>query len=165
MSTPQIIVVLILYSIALALAAYFTKPSWRRGAGAGAGGAIAALVLLGAAVLGNGQEWWRVPIPARPEILALFYLAGAVSFMPFLLITWRVARRFGGRGLAICLTIITIIGPPRDYLFAAVYPEWMVFSPGVAPILADAAAYFSMFGLGHLMMRLIAGPARGDSLQ
>lgn len=52
-----------------------------------------------------------------------------------------------------------VIGPPRDYLYAAVYPEWMVFAQGVAPILADAATYIAIVALGHAVMWLVAGPA------
>jgi hypothetical protein len=76
-----------------------------------------------------------------------------------------VARRFGWRGLALCLVIVAIIGPPRDYLYAAKYPEWMVFGPGIAPIFADAATYICIVALGHAVMRLVAGPARDDSLR
>ena len=162
MTTQQILITLLAYSIALAAAVYFTKPSWRRIAGAVAGGAAAGLVALGAAALGNAQGWWRVPLPSTFGALALLFLCCAVSWMPFLLITWRVAMRFGARGLAICLMVATIIGPPRDYLIAAVFPEWLVFSPGAVPILADAAAYFSMLGVGHAIMQLAAGPARGE---
>jgi hypothetical protein len=165
MTTQQIIVVLFAYSIALAAAVYFTRPTWRRAAGAVAGGAAAGWVLLGAIALGNAQGWWRVPIPATPGALALFYLAGAISCSPIYLITWRVALRFGWRGLAVCLIFAAIIGPPRDYLIAAMYPEWMVFAPGVAPVFADAATYFGFVGLGHAVMRLVAGPARRDQKQ
>jgi len=41
----------------------------------------------------------------------------------------------------------------------------MVFAPGVAPILADAAAYVGMVAIGHAVMRLVAGPAREDRLR
>lgn len=162
MTTQQLIVVIFVYLIALVAAVYFTRPTWRRAAGALAGGAAAGWVLLGAAALGNELGWWRAPLPTAPGALALFYFAGSVSCSPMYLITWRVALRFGGRGLAICLMFAAIIGPPRDYLVAAMYPEWMVFAPGVAPVFADAAAYFAIVGLGHAVMRLVAGPARRD---
>jgi hypothetical protein len=54
---------------------------------------------------------------------------------------------------------VAFIGPPRDYLIAAKFPKWMVFAPGVAPILADAATYIGIVVVGHSVMRLIAGPA------
>jgi hypothetical protein len=60
---------------------------------------------------------------------------------------------------------VAIIGPPRDYLFAATFPAWTVFAPGVAPILADAATYVGIVIIGHAVMRLIAGPSREDRLR
>ena len=59
---------------------------------------------------------------------------------------------------------MTVIGPPRDYLYATTFPKWMVFAPGVIPILADAVTYAGAVALGHGMMRLIAGPASEDQL-
>jgi hypothetical protein len=38
----------------------------------------------------------------------------------------------------------------------------MVFAPGVAPIIGDAAAYVGMMAVGHAAMRFIAGPAIED---
>jgi hypothetical protein len=119
---------------------------------------------MGAIVLGNTLGLWRVPIVWTPYFLALFYLGLSISVTPIYLVTWRVARRFGWRGLAVCLVVVAIIGPPRDYLYAAKYPAWMVFAPGVAPILADAATYVGIVALGHAVMRLITGPSRDDRL-
>jgi hypothetical protein len=162
MTTKQLIVVLLAYLIALIAAVYFTRPTWRRAVGALAGGAFAGLIMFGAIALCNALGWWRVPIPTAPGVLALFYVAGSVSCAPIYLVTWRVALRFGWRGLAVCLIVVAIIGPPRDYMYAVKFPEWMVFAPGVAPILADAAAYVAVVALGHAVMWLVAGPARSD---
>jgi hypothetical protein len=162
MTTTQLIATILVYSAALLAAIYFTGAARRRIAGALAGGAAAGWIMVGAVALGNGQGWWRVPLPTAPAGLALFYLACAISCAPIYLITWRVARRFGGRGLAVCVALAAAIGPPRDYLIAGMFPEWMVFAPGVAPILADAAVYAGFVGLGHGVMRLVAGPARKD---
>jgi len=115
-------------------------------------------------ILGNGLGWWLVPIASTPFFLPLFYLGLSVSLTPIYLVTWRLVRRFAWRGLAVFLSVVTVIGPPRDYLIAATFPKWMVFAAGVAPILADAATYFGMVALGHAAMRVIAGPASGDSL-
>jgi hypothetical protein len=40
----------------------------------------------------------------------------------------------------------------------------MMFAPGLAPIVADAATYVGIVILGHAAMRLIAGPAKADRL-
>ncbi len=76
----------------------------------------------------------------------------------------QVARRFGWRGLAVFVGAAAVFGPPGDYLFAAKCPEWMVFAPGVAPILADAVTYIGILALGHAVVCLVAGPAREDQL-
>jgi uncharacterized membrane protein len=120
---------------------------------------------MGAIVVGNALGLWRVPIFWTPYFVALFYLGLAISCSPIYLVTWRVARRFGWRGLAVCLGVVAIIGPPRDYLYAARYPAWMVFAPGIASIIADAATYVGIVVIGHAVMRLVAGPSREDRLR
>jgi hypothetical protein len=164
MTTRQLIVVTCAYLVELVAVVYFTRATSHRIVGALAGGAAVGCFGLGVIALGNALELWRVPIARTPYFLALFYLGLVISCSPIYLITWRVARRFGWRGLAVCLGVVAIIGPPRDYLIAAKFPEWMVFAPGVAPILADAATYVGIVVLGHAVMRLIAGPARKDRL-
>ena len=153
MTILQIIIVTFAYLVVLVAAVYFTRPTLRRVMGALAGGAAVGLFGMGAIVLGNALEVWRVPISWTPTFVSLFYLAFAVSASPIYLVTWRLARRFGWRGLAVFIGVVAIIGPPRDYLYAATFPEWMVFAPGVAPILADAAAYVGIVALGHAVMR------------
>jgi hypothetical protein len=164
MTPLQIIVVTCAYLVELVAVVYFTRATTRRILGAFVGGAAVGCFGMGAIVLGNASGLWRVPITWTPYFLTLFYLGLAISFSPIYLITWRVARRFGWRGLAVFIGAVAVIGPPRDYLIAATFPEWMVFAPGVAPIVADAATYVGIVALGHAVMRLIAGPAREDRL-
>lgn len=137
----------------------------RRIAGAFAGGAVVGCFGIGAIVLGNVLGLWRVPIFWTPFYLTLFYLGLAISVTPIYLITWRLARRFGWRGLAVFITLVAIIEPPRDYLYAAKYPAWMIFAPGFAPILADSVAYVGIVAIGHAVMRLVAGAAEQDQLR
>jgi hypothetical protein len=165
MTIQQLIVVTCAYMVALVGVIYFTRATSRRIAGALAGGAAVGCFGMGAIVVGNALGLWRVPIFWTPSFVALFYLGLAISCSPIYLVTWRVARRFGWRGLAVCLGVVAIIGPPRDYLYAARYPAWMVFAPGVAPIIADAAAYVGIVAIGHAVMRLVAGPSRADRLR
>jgi hypothetical protein len=120
---------------------------------------------MSAIAFGNAMGLWRVPLVWTPYFLTLFFLGLSISVTPIYLVTWRVARRFGWRGLAVCLGIVAIIGPPRDYLYAMKFPEWMVFAPGISPILADGATYVGIVAIGHAVMRLIAGPAREDRLR
>ena len=164
MTTQQIILWTFAYLIELGAVIYFTRATSRRVMGALVGGAAAGLLGMGAIALSEALGWWRIPFAPTPYFLPLFYLGLLISLTPIYLVTWRVARRFGWRGLAVCFCAVAVIGPPRDYLIAATFPKWMVFAPGVAPILADAATYVGMVILGHVVMRLIAGPAREDRL-
>jgi hypothetical protein len=164
MTTLQITAMTCAYAVALAAAVYFTRASSRRVVGALAGGAAAGCLGLGAMVVGQALAVWWISLPSTPAVWALFYVGLAISLSPLYLITWRVARKFGWRGLAVCLLVVGVIGPPRDYLYAAIYSEWMVFSPGVAPVLSDAAAYLGLVALGHAVMRLVSGPSRGSRM-
>jgi hypothetical protein len=164
MTTQQILLWACAYLVELVAVIYFTRATMRRIMGAVAGGAAAGLLALGAIALSEALGWWHIPFAPTPYFLPLFYLSLSISLTPIYLVTWRVDRRFGWRGLAVFIGVVTVIGPPRDYLIAATFPKWMVFASGVAPILADAATYAGMVALGHAVMRLIAGPAREDRL-
>ena len=165
MTTQQLILITCLYFAALLIVIYFTRATTRRIVGAVAGGAAVGLFGMSAIAFGNAMGLWRVPLVWTPYFLTLFFLGLSISVTPIYLVTWRVARRFGWRGLAVCLGIVAIIGPPRDYLYAMKFPEWMVFAPGISPILADGATYVGIVAIGHAVMRLIAGPAREDRLR
>ena len=164
MTRQQIILWACAYLVEFVVVVYFTRATARRVMGAMAGGAAAGLLGLGAIDLSEALGWWRIPFASTPFFLPLFYLGLSISLTPIYLVTWRVTRRFGWRGLAVFLCAVAVIGPPRDYLIAATFPKWMVFAPGVAPILADAATYVGIVALGHAVMRLIAGPAGEDRL-
>jgi hypothetical protein len=164
MTTQQIILWACAYLIELVAVIYFTRATARRVLGALVGGAVAGLLGLGAIALCGSLGWWQVLFASTPYIMTIFYLGLTISLMPIYLVTWRVARRFGWRGLAVFTGIVTIIGAPRDYFIAWMFPKWMVFAPGVAPVLADAVTYAGIVILGHVAMRLVAGPASDDKL-
>jgi hypothetical protein len=164
MTTIQIFLMTGLYLAAFVAAAYFTRAKVRRMGGAVAGGAVFGVVALLSIALGEAWGWWRVPKAGVPHFQLMLWLGFTVSCAPVYLITWRIARRFGGRGLGVCILIVAIIGPPRDYLYAATFPAWMSFSPGIVPCLADSAVYVLLVVVGHAVMRMVAGHAQGDSL-
>ena len=164
MTTQQVILFTCGYLVALVAVIYFTRANPRRVIGAMAGGAAAGLVGVGAIALCEALGWWWVPFAPTPYFLMLFYVGLAISLTPIYPVTWRLARRFGWRGLAVFIGIVVVIGPPRDYLYATMFPKWMVFAPGVAPIVADGATYAGVIIVGHAVMRLIAGRASEDRL-
>src|SRR5437868_14055020 len=115
MTTFQIAVMTCGYAVAFAAAIYCTRATSRRVVGALAGGAAAGCWGLGAIIAGEALGLWRDFLPARHGVWVLFYFGLAVSLSPIYLITWRVARRFGSLGLAVCLIVVGVVGPPRDY--------------------------------------------------
>ena len=164
MTTRDIMLWTCAYLIELCVVIYCTRATARRFVGALVGGAAAGLLGMGFVALGESLSWWHIPFAATRSFLPLFYVGLMISLTPIYLVTWRLARRFGWRGPAVFIGIVAVIGPPRDYLIAATFPKWMVFAPGVIPILADAAAYVGMVAVGHAMMRFVAGRASEDQL-
>jgi hypothetical protein len=152
------------YLIFAAVVVVLARPTPRRIAGALAGGTFAGVAGLGFIALGQWVGWWDFIMPWEPSYVALFLLAFAISMSWMFLISWRIARRFGWGGLAVALIAVAVIGPPRDYWYMARFPEWGAFGPGLAPVLADSAAYVLMVVVGHGVMRLVAGPAQADRL-
>jgi hypothetical protein len=143
--------------------AVLTRATPRRIAGATAGAAVCGPVGLGIVDFCERVGWWHMVFPREPYFLTLAWINLALCGYPFL-ITWRIARRFGGRGLAVALCILVVLGPIRDSFYMAMFPEWGSYAPGFAPMLAISAAYVLLGVIGHGMMRLIAGPAAADRL-
>jgi hypothetical protein len=153
-------------AIALAMSiatAVLTRATLRRIAGAMAGAAAAGVVLLGLVVLGESVPVWHMTIDWRPYMLALFLISIVLCAYPYL-ITWRIARRFGWRGLVVVGFGAAIIGPPRDYWYMSRFREWGSYEPGFAPVIAISVAYVILIMVGHGVMWLVAGPARNDPL-
>lgn len=163
MTTQQVLVMNCLYLAALFIVAYFTRATPRRIAGAMAGAGVAGVAALGVVALGEREGWWHMEIRWEPYFLALLLISITLCGYVFL-ITWRIARRFGWRGLAIVVIVAAVLGPPRQYWYMQRFPEWGAYAPGVAPILAISATYVLLGSLGHGVMRLVAGPARADQL-
>jgi hypothetical protein len=122
------------------------------------------VVALGIIAIGEEVGWWHMAITWKPCFLVLLLIDFALPCGAICLITWRVVRRFGWRGLAAVVVVSAVIGPVRDYWYMAKFPEWGAFAPGVAPVVAVAATYVLILVLGYAVMRLVAGPARDDRL-
>ena len=118
-----------LYLVMLIATAVFTRATLRRIAGALAGAAVVGPAALGIVAAGEHAGWWHMAIIWEPYFLALLW-ANLVLCAYALLITWRIARRFGGRGLAVVALAGAILGPPRDYWYMRHFPEWGSYGPG-----------------------------------
>jgi len=153
-----------MYLVIMAIVVVLTRATSRRIAGALAGGAVAGVALLGVVALGEGRGWWRMAITWKPYFLMLIWIDAVLGGFIFL-ITWRIARRFGKRGLAVTAFVAAVLGPVRDYWYVATFPKWGVYTSGIAPVIAISVAYVVLGILGHGTMRLVSGPATADHLE
>ena len=163
MTTQQLYLFSGLYLLLTVVVAFFTRATPRRIAGAVAGATAAGVVCLFIVALGERMQWWHMVMAWEPYFLTVLAISYAVCAFLFL-ITWRIERRFGWRGLAVVVIAAAVIGPPRDYWYMQRFPEWGSYAPGVAPILAISATYVILVVVGHGVMRLVAGPAHEDRL-
>ncbi|HEY2154702.1 MAG TPA: hypothetical protein VGH33_03665 [Isosphaeraceae bacterium] len=163
MTTQQLYLFNAMYAVVFAAVAVLTRATAMRIAGALAGGIVIGPVGLGIVALGERLGWWHMPMTWTPYYLTLMWIDFAVGGFVFLL-TWRIARRFGWRGLTVVVVIAACLGPVRDYAYMRQFPEWGAYAPGWTPALAVSAAYVLLGTLGHATMRLVAGPARADRL-
>jgi hypothetical protein len=163
MTTQQLHLFGGLYLAILVVVAIVTRATARRVAGALAGTAVAGVAVLGIIALGQEVGWWRLAITWEPYFLTLLWIDVTLGAFIFL-ITWRIARRFGWRGLAVVVVLAAVLGPVRDYQYMERFPEWGAYAPGLAPVLAISATYVLLGSVGHAVMRLLAGPARGSPL-
>jgi hypothetical protein len=162
-TTTQLHLFNLLYLVVCIVVAILTRATPRRIAGALAGGAAAGVVVLGLIALWERLGWWHMVITWEPYFLTLILIDLTLCAFIFL-ITWRIARRFGWRGLAVVLVVLAVIGPPRDQWYMRRFPEWGSYAPGIAPVLAISVSYVVLVLVGHGVMRLVAGPARADRL-
>jgi hypothetical protein len=164
MTTHPLTLITAGYFVELIIVAYLTRATSRRVLGALVGAVAVAFVTMAIVAFCVSLGWWLMPIASTPFLATMLGIGVVISCAPIYLVTWRIARRFGLRGLVISTAIVTVIGPPRDYFIAAKFPEWMVFLPGVAPIVADGVAYAVIMIVGHAVMYLVAGPSGADRL-
>ncbi len=163
MTTAQLYLFDGVYLVLSVIAAVLTRATARRIAGALAGGLAAGVGLLAIVAVGEQARLWHQTLRWEPYLLTLVMIGCALCAYIFL-ITWRIARRFGRRGLLTAMLVAAAIGPARDYWYMAHFPEWGAYAWGVATILTVSAAYVLLGILGHGVMRLVAGPAQADRL-
>jgi hypothetical protein len=122
-----------LYLVMLIATAVFTRATVRRIAGALVGAAVGGPAVLGIVAAGEHAGLWHMAIIWEPYFLALFWV-DLVLCAYVLLITWRIARRFGGRGLA----VVAVGGAnPRPAARLLVHEAL----PGMGELRAGACSY------------------------
>jgi hypothetical protein len=121
------------------------------------------VALLGIVATGEKAGWWHMAITWEPYFLTLTWI-GTIPCGFIFRTTWRIARRFGGRGLAVVAFVAAVLGPVREYRYMATFPERGAYAPGLAPVFAISVAYVILGILGRGTMRLVAGPAPADRL-
>lgn len=163
MTTRQLYLFNVLYLVMLLVVAVLTRATRRRIVGAVAGAAGCGVAALGIIAFGENAGWWHMAITWEPYFLTLLWIDFVLCAYVFLL-TWRIARRFGGRGLAVLLFLLAVLGPFRDSWYMARFPEWGAYAAGIAPMLAISGTYVLLGIVGHGLMRLVAGPAEADRL-
>jgi hypothetical protein len=119
--------------------------------------------------LDYSMGWWRTRFAETPDPFSLFsptlgFLGIAVGGALLLLVSWRVARRFGWAGVAVFIVAMSANLTVRDRMYWDVYMHMMTVSWGIQALLADTALFGLGLMLGHAVMRIVAGPAKGDGL-
>src|SRR5262245_59830576 len=166
MTTLQLILIAAscLYLVVMVVIVYFTRATRRRVMGALIGGVTVGFVGVGIECLAHARGWWRYPSVETPYGPLLIYPVVIFLFASLALIGWRVTRRFGWGGQVTFLSTLTIAGTLRDYRIAAWLPQFIVFAPGIGIVLIDAACWAGLLALPQIVMRLVAGPVKGDPL-
>jgi hypothetical protein len=150
--------------LALALflgAAYASRAQRLRAASSMAGGAIFSVFVT---MIPISMRWRSfVALQHSTQALLLLYTIGVLYGAIIALAEWRIARRFGWRGLAAFVIVVSIGGPIRERLYLSA-AHLMAVAPGAIAWIANTLSWTCALLLSHSIMRLIAGPARDDRL-
>jgi|GEM_PF-3044170 serine/threonine protein kinase len=165
---PQLALWVSLVPGAFGGAVFLTRARLRRVGGALAGGMLFAATWFFKMRVDYAMDWWRTRFAETPDPLSLF--SPTLMFLPLatfgavaLLVSWRVTRRFGWVGQAACIVAVGAF-TIRDRIWWDTFMHMMTIKSGIEPLLADAALLGLAMALGQAVMRMVAGPAKGDGL-
>lgn len=166
---PQLALFLYIAVAAFGMATWLGRARLRRVAGSLAGGAVLALVWLARLGIDDSMGWWKSAFAESPDLFRLLPLPLVLPIIALtgawiLIISWRIARRFGWAAHALFFLALALHSSVRDRIWWGEFMRVMVISNGAVPILADSAVLAADFALGHALMRFIAGPAGKDPL-
>jgi hypothetical protein len=147
--------------LVFAACAFATRAPARRAAAALAGGAAFAAGNVAWDLLAHAAGWWSYRgVGGSGRGPLLWYAAAALSAAGVSLIGWRAWRRFGARGALAFLALFTLYGALRDFRVARVKESVIVFGPGPAPWIADAAGWLTLMALALAIQLALGGDAR-----
>jgi hypothetical protein len=159
--TPELVSATYIGLALLVGAAYVSRARALRVASSVVGGLLFSVFVT---VLPISMRWRRFVALERSTLaLLLLYTIGVLIGAALALIGWRIARRFGWRGLAAFVTVVSIGFPLRERLYLSA-AHLMVVVPGFRPWIANTLSYACGLLVSHAVMRLMAGPARDDRL-
>ncbi len=144
---------------------WLTRAGPRRATAALAACASAAVFSVGWDAIAAGMGWWTYPTSG--ELLPTLALALACGFGfggAAALLGWRMMRSGGWVGAATFLAAFVGIGMLRDYTLDINTTEFS-FGPGLAPHVMAGVGYLSMAIIAQVVMLVMAGPPRADSLR
>ena len=165
MITAPVIPLFLCVALAVSVGSvYLTRALPLRVAGALAGGVLVAAARMIAARLGYSIGLWRTGFAEAPDPMSLispvFFLAITLAIAAYLLLCWRVSRRFGWAGLTVLIVALSGNFVLQDRFLWS--PALNIVSAGIYPVVTDAALWVVGLALAYGLMRLIAGPARND---
>src|SRR5262245_46818426 len=119
---PEIAVFSYVCLLVFAAAAFFTRATWLRLLGATVGGLLFTLAWLLRWRAGYSMGWWRSAFPGTPDPTVLFLHPARLLLMPLfgaalLLVSWRIARRFGWLGCALYILLLGANFAVRDRVY------------------------------------------------
>ncbi len=158
---PELLLMTYLSMALMVAAVYLSRAHLMRIGSALLGGAVFSLLVV---ALPIAMRWRRfVVVEHSTEALLLCCTIGVLIGAILALTGWRLERRFGRRGLAGFVVVVSIVGPIRErlYLTAA---HVLIVAPGAGPWITASLTWVCALLLSYATMRFIAGPARDDRL-
>jgi hypothetical protein len=158
---PELVAYTYLVLALLVGAAYVSRAQPLRAASSIVGGAIFSVFVIAVPI---SMGWRRfVPLEHSTQAFWMLYTMGIPFGAILALASWRIARRFGWRGLAAFVIVASIGGPIRERLYLST-AHLMVVVPGAVPWIAYTVSWACALLLSHSIMRLMAGRASDDRL-
>ena len=162
--TPLMALSVFIGVVGFGVAAYFTRAVLLRAMGSLAGGAVLMVGWMVKLRIDYAMGWLRSALPETPDPLTRFALSVLFFAGVLFLVSWRVSRRFGWAGQTAMILVMPVYFAVRDRIWYQQFMRIMIVTPGIGPVLGDAALFAVALVLGHGVMRLIAGPAGKDTL-